>query len=196
MIYCRKYLLKEIATVHSGYSIRGKIPEIPGGELKIIQMKDIDPEFGIDWDRVASINQVIRKKPDFLRENDIIFSGRGTKVFAVAADKPGIKTVAAPHFFVIKPMNDMVNARFLAWYVNQKPAQIYLLKNAGSSAIINVTRQVLEELPVILPSLQDQLSITQYLAAARKEYRIAANLYRKRNQLISALITSSIQEET
>lgn len=195
MFYCNKYLLKRISSIQSGYSIRGKIPEDHNGELKIIRMKDIDPENGIDWDNIASINPVSKRTPLFLKQSDIIFSGRGTKVFSVAVDRNIEKIVAAPHFFVINPYNNLVNSFYLSWYINQNIAQKYFKKNAGSSIIINVKRKVLEELPVLLPSLQEQEKITKYIRAIKKEHDIGQKLYRKKNQLLTAIISQTKPEE-
>lgn len=195
MIYCCKYLLKNIVSIHAGYSIRSKIPENPDGKLKIIQMKDINPDMGIDWKCISRINPISSRIPSCLSLNDIIFSGRGTKIFAVTMDKNIEKVLAAPQFFVIKPDNSKVVSSYLSWYINQKKAQIYFKRNVGSSLIVNVTRKTLEELPVLLPSIHDQNKIVGYYKSIKKELMLAKKLYQKKTQFISAIISQNNQEE-
>ena len=49
MVYCEKYLLKEIVEIQSGYSMRGRIPEDPEGQIAMVQMKDVKQESDINW---------------------------------------------------------------------------------------------------------------------------------------------------
>ncbi len=194
MFYCTKKLLKDIASIQAGYSIRGKVTKIPDGEIKIIQMKDINQENGIDWESIDSINPISKREPSYIEQTDIIFSGRGTKIFAVTVNKIIDKTVAAPQFFIIKPDKAIVNSFYLSWHINQNSAQIYFKRNAGSALITNVTRQVLENLQVLLPSLQEQKIISKYITAIKKENKIVEQLYQKRNKLLYSIVLQKEQE--
>lgn len=143
MINCKNCLLKEIASVQSGYSIRKRIIENPASTMKIIQMKDIDLENGIIWKNLIKIDPISNRTPSFVKKDDIIFSGRGTKIFAVPVEIPATSTVASPQFFIITPNTEKVNPVFLSWYINQQKAQNYFYINASPTIIKNINRQVL-----------------------------------------------------
>lgn len=61
-------------------------------------MRDVDPEKGLDNSSLIRMNITGRKKPDCLKPRDILFVGRGYRVFAVLVDKALEHTVAGPHF--------------------------------------------------------------------------------------------------
>ena len=61
----------------AGHPLRGSIDDTPGGEVAVVQMKDVDPESGIQKDRFYRIILTGRKKPDYLRLGDILFVDTG-----------------------------------------------------------------------------------------------------------------------
>lgn len=194
MINCKRYLLKKIASIRSGYSIRRRIKENPASGMKIIQMKDIDPENGIIWKNLMGINPISKRIPSFVKKDDIIFSGRGTRIFAVPVNIPVVSTVAAPQLFIITPDTEKVNPVFLSWYINRNKAQKYFYKNASPTIIKNINRQVLENLPVILPSIEKQEMIVNYIKAINREKELLLQLYDRRNLLIEKSIMQSVVE--
>ena len=117
-----------------------------------------------------------------------MFSSRGTRLIAAPVTVETQNTVAAPNLFVIIPERKTVNSVFLSWYINQNEAQNYLKKNAGGTIITNVTRKVLEKLPVLLPPLGKQEIIAKYINALRRENDITSKLKEKRRFLIEKLL--------
>src|SRR5450759_1625059 len=147
--------LKTLVILMAGHPLRGSIDHTPGGEVAVVQMKDVDPEGGIQKDRFYRVNLTGRKQPDYLRQGDILFVGRGYRIFAVLVDEDLTQTVASPHFFIlrVKPENP-VRPDYLAWYINQTRAQRYFSKHVAGTALPHINRQTLEDLPVILTPLQ------------------------------------------
>ncbi|MCK5196997.1 MAG: restriction endonuclease subunit S, partial [Spirochaetales bacterium] len=187
MVYCNKKLLKNISTIHSGYALRGKIPENTHGSMAILQMKDVQPE-GIDWDGLTLMNPIGKRTPIFLQKGDVIFSGRGTKIFAQAVTIQPDKVAAGPQYFVICPNKD-VPAEYLAWYINSSAGQKYFWTNAGGTSIINVTREVLENLPIRIPSKRDMDTFVKYIIAIAKENKKFSTIQIKRQKLLESIIS-------
>jgi restriction endonuclease S subunit len=138
------------------------------------------------------MNPTGKKAPRFLQQWDIIFSGRGTKVFATTVDVQPVKTVASPQFFVIRPQ-DPRNARYITWYINAYSGQRYLWRNAGGSAILNVKKEVLENLPLPLPSEKDLPAVTDYINAMETEKKFHAALQQERQRMLEGIISKSME---
>ena len=48
-------LLAGLASISAGYPFRSKIDVLPEGEVAFIQMRNADPETGIDWGGLSRI---------------------------------------------------------------------------------------------------------------------------------------------
>ena len=80
-----------------------------------------------------------------------------------------------------------LDARFLAWQLNQKPCQDYLKREATGSYILNIRREVMDRLPIALPPMREQRAIAGLAEAARHE-RLALNkLIENRTHLLEAI---------
>ena len=95
--------------------------------------------------------------------------------------------VCSPHFFVLRVRGATVEPRFLAWQINQAPAQEYLQREATGSHILNIRRGVIERLEIVIPSLAHQAAIVAFAEAATREKRLLSALIDNRQQQMNAL---------
>lgn len=168
--------LKEIADISAGYPLRGSADALPEGNVPLVQLKNVDPEAGIDWDEVMHVQLPPARKPKWLTDNDVIFASRGTRNYAYAISGGPEHSVCSPHFFVLSVKDAAhVNPEFLAWQINQKPAQDYLQRSAvGTQAIMTIRRPAVESLPLVLPPVREQNLIVKFWRASLNE-RAALN---------------------
>ena len=194
MLYSKKRLLHEISSIRSGYSIRGKVLGNPSGAISLIQMKDVQPSIAIDWSNLTRINPVSTREPDYVRQGDVIFCGRGTRIFSVPVLESPVRTVAAGHFFIITPDDGEVLPAFLSWYINSLEAQRYFWRNAAGSGIMNVRQRALAELDVPLPAIDKQLTFVKMIDAVDAERRLSKTLSEKRQTLLETVLATSTEE--
>jgi restriction endonuclease S subunit len=175
-----------LVEIGAGFPLRGSVDALPVGEVRIIQMRNVNAENGVDWDSAAKITLPTKREPVWLRSGDIIFAARGTKNYAVALlNVPG-RAVCSPHFFVLRSKG-MCDPEFLAWQINQKPAQDYFKRTATGSNILNIRREALEKLRIMLPPLVQQKTIIRYFQTAMAEKRVLEALIKNRKQEIEAI---------
>ena len=180
--------LKEVADIRAGYPFRGKIKEIEDGEARVIQMRDADPEDGVRWSGLIATDLPGKKQPDWLKPGDLLFVARGYRHFALHLDEVPGPTVLSPHFFRLTVReNAEVLPGFLAWQMNQEPAQHYFRKSAEGTQVLNIRRQVLEDLPIVVPSRQKQETISRLNTTWRREQRVLKALADNRKRLLSTL---------
>ena len=188
MMDTKKYLIGDIVESQAGYPFRGSIEEVPDGSVAAVQMKDVDPDCGIDWRGVVRTELVGRKQPNWLRAGDILFVFRGTRFHAVCVDAPPGLAVCGPHFFHlrIKPGTG-VDPAFLVWQINQAPFQRALQLAAEGSNQLSIRRPVFDALWVSVPGLPDQQRVVALDRLARQERRALQQLIRNRAQQLHAL---------
>jgi restriction endonuclease S subunit len=75
----------------------------------------------------------------------------------------------------------------LAWQINQRPAQEYFQREATGSYILNIRREVIENLSLAIPPLEQQRAIIALADAARAERGALTRLIDNRNQQLEAI---------
>lgn len=179
--------LTEVAEIAAGHPLRSGVDEFPAGDTGVIQMRNVDPETGVDWGSVSRVKLPPARRIEFLGPGDVIFSTRGARTYAVALGTAPFPAVCSPHFFVLRIRGPAVEPRFLAWQINQAPAQEYLQREATGSHILNIRREVIERLEIAIPSLARQAAIVAFAEDAAREKRLLSALIENRQQQMNAL---------
>ena len=180
--------LGDVAVIAAGYPLRGAVDELASGDVAIVQMRNVDADGGVNWHEVQRIALPSKRPPAFLAVGDIIFTTRGTRNFALALDTVEGEAVCSPHFFVIRVLDANRTApAFLAWQINQRTAQEYFQREATGSHILNIRREVIENLPLSIPPLATQRAIVALADAARAERATLTKLIENRNHQIEAI---------
>lgn len=181
--------LKDVAAVSAGHPLRGSAEALDEGEAPFIQLKDTNPAYGIDWESVLRVDLPSTRSPKWLGSNDVIFSARGSRNFGYAMNGVLERSVCSPHFFVLSIVDtNTLNPEFLAWQLNQKPAQEYFKRTAvGTQAVTTIRRPALEALPLIVPPLRDQELIAEFSRAAIREQAALKQLIENRTRQSDAI---------
>ena len=187
--------IKHLVNVSAGHPFRESIQHAFDGDTAVVQLKDVDPEKGLDSTQLYRVHLTGRKSPDYLQQGDILFVGRGYRIFAVLFDQDLQPTVAGSHFFILKvrPNNPDVSPDYLVWYINHKQAQRYFAQHIAGSALPHVTRTTLENLPILVPPLAVQEHIVKLHHCRLKEKALLEKLIEKKKQLIDGLLDKTLE---
>lgn len=179
--------LSQVTSLRAGYPFRGAIDALERGEVAVIQMRNIEGEL-IDWPSVTRVALPAKRAPEFLANGDVIFTTRGRRNFALAIEDVAGPAVCSPHFFVLQSREpDRLLPAFLAWQINQKPAQEYLQQAATGSHILNITRAAIESLPLALPPVAVQRAIVELADTAQRERDLVNALINNRQRQLDAV---------
>lgn len=180
--------LLEFAEVRAGHPFRGNVPNMPDGTVLAIQMRDISVADGVVWNKVLRTRPQGRKRPDWLRQGDILFVAKGARNFAVCLDDVPARAVCSQYFFLIRVYHsEQLLPEFLAWQINQLPAQRYLDKNAEGTDQLSIRRGVLDALPIVIPTIERQHALIRLDQAVRQERRYLERLIDNRQKQIQVL---------
>lgn len=188
--------LKDYAEVRSGHPFRGSVPEVLDGFALTIQMRDVDEFAGVAWDRLARTSPKGRKKIEWLRSGDILFLARGAHNFAAFLDQVPENVICSQYFFVIRATDERILPAFLAWQINQSPAQTYLRKNAEGSDQQSIRRTILEQLPLVIPSFSQQRQLLNMTETAYQERLHHEKLIRNRELQVATAINKILATVT
>ena len=82
------YTIADLVCLQGGYSFRGSIEGAEDGNALAVQMRDVDPERGVNWPGVLRTNLSTHRSPAWLKEDDILVVSKGARFYAVCLDAP------------------------------------------------------------------------------------------------------------
>ena len=197
--------LPDISTIRTGYTVRGRLEAAERGGLLTIQLGDISSDGSVSPEQLTRV--CLDDLPDryFVRAGDVVFRSRGERNTAFALDdrfrEPALAVLP---LFVLRPKMDIVLPEYLAWAMNQPPAQRHFDSFARGTNLRMVPRASLDALDIDVPELETQRKIVAIDALAERERALSVLAADKRRQLTGLILadrakdrrTSTGQERT
>lgn len=186
--------LGDLVDIHSGYLFRdGYVPDSES-KHKAVQAKDID--LATRTMRVPDFCVHLSATPQpqhYIKENDILFLAKMNPL-AIYIEHSQPNLIASSYFFILHEKSDEILPTYLAWYLNQKPAQSYFRSVGQGSTILNVTKRDLMALSIPIPHPELQEKIAHLDGLAREYRREHEVLQDKMAKLISLVSEKSLRK--
>ena len=189
-------ILSDLADIKAGYPFREAITESSDEGVPVVRIKDLRPDGPIDWSKVIR-SALTGRRVDWLEDGDILFVARGAHSLAYCLSGVPKQVVCTPHFFQIhlKPGSGLL-PEFLAWQINQKPAQDYFDSSAeGSTVIRNIRRQVLGDLKVVVPTIERQRQVLRFHEAMMKEKWVLRSMIENTDSIMNAVANDLLRKQ-
>ena len=184
-----KVKIQDIATLQTGLFAK----PLANGEVVYLQSKHFDDQGNL----LAILH------PDLLLEDisekhmlcagDVLFAAKGTKNFATVFENHNEPSVASTSFFVIRPTDKKLLPQYLSWVLNSPTTQILLKGQAIGTSIPSISKQVLENLEIAIPSIDKQKAILQITKLRNKEKFLKQKIETLREKQIQQQIINAIK---
>lgn len=184
-----KTLLKNIASIQTGIFAK----PVSKGEIVYLQAKHFNENGQLLTILYPDLKADDVNEKHLLRQGDILFAAKGTKNFAAVYEMNDIAAVASTTFFVIRIIGNAVLPDYLAWVLNNPVSQNFLKKNAIGSAIVSISKAVLEELEVVIPPIEKQKNILEIAKLSKRENSILSKIAELKHQQIQQQIINAIK---
>lgn len=187
--------IKDIADIQLGYQFRKKIEPERDGTHQVIQIRDFDENQNLNQEGLCRVTIDQLSEKYLVHKNDILFLARGHRNYAIHVMDSMEGTIAASHFFILKIKSKNVIPAYLAWFINQAPAQGYLhnLARRGSHMPI-IPKSVFGNIKVHIPDIETQKRIVKLNTLIDKERTLLYNLREKRALLIRSLCLKAAKQ--
>jgi restriction endonuclease S subunit len=176
----------------SGFSFRTKVENEIGGDLSVIQMKDLYNNYSSIRLELTKISSDKISPKFFLQKGDVLFIAKGSNNFAIEYNLDLPKVIAASAFFVLRPNMDRVIPGYLAWFINQTPVQQYLKENMAGSYIPNINKSTIEGIMVSLPTMDVQEKIALIDELRKRENVLMTQIMEKREAAVRTLLLNTV----
>lgn len=187
--------LSRLAEIRPGFPFRGRIEEDVAGDALVVQLKDVSRESGPDWSQLTRTRLSGRKPFPFLQDDDILLPIRGNSYFAVHLATVPEPTVAVSHFFVLRTDRKRLLPAFLVWQLNYGPAQVYFRQMRAGTDQQGLRRSDVEQIPVVVPPLEQQARFTALAANIRRQQDIFRQQIANADRLLHGLAASLHAQE-
>ena len=188
--------LRDIAGIRLGHPFRGTVKQYDKGDVNVVQVRDTGPTGEINQATLVQTELSTKKQPDWLQNGDVLFVAKGAKHYSALVQQVLEHTVCSPHFFVVRikaEFKDMILPDFLCWQLNQQPAQRYFKATAEGSMYLSIRRQVLENVPIKVLTLEKQKQLTAMHRCAVKEQKVLQKLIENRQQQLEAIAIHALE---
>ncbi len=160
-----KVKLSQLANIKTGIFAK---PE-PDGDAVYLQAKHFN-EFG---ELVSVLHADLKSsgltEKHLLTHGDVLFAAKGSKNFAAVYDHD-FPAVASTTFLVVRIRESKVLPGYLVWFLNSSAAQFELKRNALGSAMVSISKAVLEDLEITIPSIEKQKQILEISRLSKAEF--------------------------
>lgn len=191
-----KKKITEIADIQLGYQFRKKLEPADDSTNWVIQIRDFDENHTLRKNDLSRVRINTPGEKYMINKGDVLFLSRGHKNWAAPIIDDLTSTVAVSHFFVIRLKNPNVLPEYLAWYINQAPAQEYLhnIARRGTHMPL-IPLSAFVNLKVTLPDVETQKKIVELGNLMEKEKQLLSSLQEKRTRLINAICLAATKAE-
>lgn len=120
-----------------------------------------------------------------LQENDVIFVGKWARVFAWVYKSEFWPCVASSAFFIIRMHSKALLPEYLALVLNQSQNISYFKTHYSWSAMPSISKNVLWEFEISIPSLEKQEKMIWLFELHKKASSLRLEIQQKQNLLVS-----------
>ena len=127
------------------------------------------------------------------QEGDVVVRLRSPSS-AVYIEKEDVGLLIHSLLAIIRVESSMLDAKYLAYYINARATQRILKQDVKGTAIPMLKTKDLEELKIALPPLEKQKEVVKFLELVDKERVLLHHLAEEKQQLSQAVLDTIIQQ--
>lgn len=165
----------------------------PEGEVKYLQVKNINPANQLDYNQIAMVKNTGINGKHWLKKDDLLFAAKGTSNYCLLYDGSAGNIVASSSFIIIRLMKEDVLPEFLCCFLNT-PSILEKLKNSAVGTGIQVIPQsVLGDIQLDIPSLEVQKAIIELNRLRKESESIHNEINELKRSLQNQLLMDSLK---
>lgn len=167
--------LGDIASIRSGYTFRGAVEPVSDGDVRILQIKDLELDWQGDHEALPAISWEQRVEPPFLRQGEIVVAARGNRNVAVVY-RSELPVVATSQFLIVtlRTEESEIAPEYLCWVLNHPMTQ--QMFNRSGTNIQLITKAALLDVEIPVPPVHTQRQLIELQRVWQEEDKIINKL--------------------
>lgn len=158
------------------------------GVIKYHKGNHFDEDFDFTLFDNSYVKEDGNEEKYLLKENDILFAGKGYRNFAWKYNQEVGPSIASSTFFVIKVREDIVMPEYFVLLINSPKIQ-YQLRFLGLGPVTpSIPKGELLNMKTNLPSLEDQRKATEIYKSIKSQINIQRRILEQKIKLKNGLL--------
>lgn len=182
--------LKNISNIQTGLFAKPQAE----GDIVYLQPKYFNELGDLTTVLMPDLNSTEISKKHLLKQGDILFAAKGNKNFATCFGKHDLPAVASTSFFVIRVTNQKVLPEYLTWFLNHPNTQQFLKGYARGTAMVSISKSVLENIELSIPSIEMQKRILKIASYRKQELALKKQMEDLQEKYLQSLLIKSTQK--
>ncbi|MBI2281102.1 MAG: restriction endonuclease subunit S [Bacteroidetes bacterium] len=182
--------LKNISNIQTGLFAKPQ----SDGDIVYLQPKYFNELGELTTVLMPDLNSTEISEKHLLKPGDILFAAKGSKNFAACFEKHNLPAVASTSFFVIRVTNQKVLPEYLTWFLNHPNTQQFLKGYARGTAMVSISKAVLEDINVSIPSIEMQKRILKIDSYRKQELALKKQMEDLQEKYLQSLLIKSTQK--
>ena len=179
--------LQDIATIQTGVFAKTS----PKPNALYLQQSDFDGNGELR--KTARPTIVTYNPKHLLAAGDLLLASKGNNNICIVVPSIEQKCVASPSFLVIRLRDkSAILPEYVAWYLNLSTTQKVLAAQARGTSIMSISKAVLGELEIPIPSIDKQKKYIELSKLQKREQELYKAIAEKRKQLLEYKMIKNI----
>lgn len=188
-------LLPTLCQAQMGYTARSRLETLEEGGVPAIQLRDLRGEEDFSPEGLPSYALGPSFNRYWVKPGDVLFRSRGERnTAAVISLDSNAAAVAISPLIILRPNRELIDGRFLAWFINQPEAQLHFDKCARGTRLRMIPKSCLDRLEVPVPDLETQRRIVEIDALAKREHELSKMLADKKLEFTSFALLQQVRK--
>lgn len=185
--------LGQIAGIRSGHTLRGAITPDPEGDVRLLQIKDLDEDWQFNDKALPTVVWEQRIAPPFLEQGEIVVAARGNRNLAVVYHGQ-VPVVATSQFLIItlKRQESEIAPEYVCWLLNHPTIQQWFHRSGTNIQLI--TKSALLDVAIPVPPIETQLQLIELQRIWQKEDALINKLQENRHQLELGILQKLLKD--
>ncbi|MEY3500002.1 MAG: hypothetical protein RL308_1671 [Bacteroidota bacterium] len=181
--------LNHLSTINSGFYSS----TIKEGDVYYLQARDFNEERKIVQNLKPTLSYTKNIEKHFLNEGDVLIVAKGASFLSVVFDASYSPAVASTVFLVIRIRDKRkLLPQFLSWYINLPKTQLELLMKGEGTKMPTISKKIIQELEIPLPTIKVQENIIKIEELKREEKFLNRKINELKDIQLNQLILNAI----
>lgn len=185
--------LGQIAGIRSGHTLRGAITPDPEGDVRLLQIKDLDQDWQFNHKVLPTVVWEQRIAPPFLEQGEIVVAARGNRNLAIVY-RGQVPVVPTSQFLIvsIKRKESEIAPEYVCWLLNHPTIQQWFHRSGTNIQLI--TKSALLDVAIPVPPIETQLQLIELQRIWQKEDQLINRLQKNRHQLELGILQKLLKD--
>lgn len=163
------------------------------GDTNYLQVRQFDEAGMLLLNNAETIDINEKLRSQILMDGDVLFVGKGNRLFAWCYHEESGPTIASSIFFVLRPDKELVYPEYLSAILNAPQSKNAFRQLGGGTNIFSIRKSELGAFEIPLPPMQQQKIIAEVASLHQQEIELVQKIITEKQNLYTALISKLVK---